>query len=187
MLWGLHFYHLFCMNFFLLYCSNYQEAIYCCKKLNHGQSQVHIILTPYSPVICGSFFAVTMVYMLPFQGLSLSSSLPAKKTTNSYLSLPFPIFHVLVLSLLCRDENPYFSENVNDFLVLECSNMNLSVGYLRISSIFYLTTFPVYFLSLYSKLIQLSHLSFTWNSCSRQDGFFLVTAVPWYPPSAFWS
>ena len=66
-------------------------------------------------MICGSFFAVTMVYMLPFQGLSLSSSLPAKKTTNSYLSLPFPIFHVLVLSLLCRDENPYFSENVNDF------------------------------------------------------------------------
>lgn len=77
-----------------------------------------------------------MVYMLPFQGLSLSSSLPAKKTTNSYLSLPFPIFHVLVLSLLCRDENPYFSENVNDFLVLECSNLNLSVGYLRICSIF---------------------------------------------------
>ena len=62
----------------------------------------------YSLVICGSFFAATMVYMLPFQGLSLSSSLPAKKTANSYLSLPFPVFHVLVLSLLCRDENPYF-------------------------------------------------------------------------------
>ena len=62
----------------------------------------------YSLVICGSFFAATMVYMLPFQGLSLSSSLPAKKTANSYLSLPFPVFHVLVLSLLCRDENHYF-------------------------------------------------------------------------------